>query len=147
MIEKKLGTNTLKIVRHNKLGYPCLWKSSRSYKKLTVCTSIYDENIIPKDPIYSNYKDDSFLIQVKEGDIVLKIFLDYGGVSISILRILEIYENSEKAKSEIILRRESLDDEWILNIDAKNIDNNHFEDLMVYSDNILEKFDIYPTNI
>ena len=110
----------IKIAR-TKSGSPCLWESYAEFDDLKRAILIVDKDGNVKNSIFVRKSGPKqSLIPVNENDLLIKLFEDNDGKSISLLEIRKISNNSNHAELLLIYRKTDKDETGILEEKFKN---------------------------
>lgn len=108
---------TIKSTQLPKIKYPLFWEGTRKFNSMTRISYVIDSIGEGKTPIKSRLTTDSYLVPLDINDYIIKIFFDEIGTGITIFRVIDI-SNIAFPKVEVVKRKPSDSNEWILNSDS-----------------------------
>lgn len=121
-IDSSFEEKSIRFIRKNKSGLPCLWENLKEYSSMKKFVFIFNSLLQTKKPIYINTVTESSLVMISEDDLILKIFIDENGIGFSLFAISNIDKYSNNAILQIICRKSSNSNE--LQYNKKIMDNN-----------------------
>jgi len=115
-----METKTIKSTQLSKRKEPLFWEGIRKFHTMKRISYVIDSEGEGKDPVKSRLSTNSYLVPIAVGDFIIKIFIDKIGTGITILRVIDI-SNIVFPKVEVVKRKPSDSDKWIINEKAEPI--------------------------
>ena len=113
MLTKEFEPRAIKIARSRK-GVPCYWQTTRTFDEMKRFTTVLNCEGLTKTPLFEKDETNSSLMPIVEGDFLFKVFYDSIGTGVSVMRITDINKYSNEATIEILKRKESDSNDWIV---------------------------------
>jgi len=118
-----MNIRTIKSTQLPKFNGPLFWEGTKKFDKMKRVTYVLDSHGNGKDAIISKLSTESYLVPIIVNDFIIKMFFDDIGLGVTIFRVVDITDVAFP-KVEVIKRKPSDSNEWIINDNTEQITDN-----------------------